>query len=168
LIGRRALLGAALVALPWSARATEAWATYRNTRFGTAIEYPARFRPGRPPDNNDGQSFTAADGAELRVWGSFNIDGLDRAALQSRMREDPAAGDSYSYSAHGEDWFVLSGRRGDDRLFYQRYLLSHRGEVINAFEISYPERLKAEYDPIVARISKSLRPGRGYQTNGAP
>jgi hypothetical protein len=78
MISRRTLLFAAIVALPASvaaqkASAQENWATYRNPRFGTTIEYPARFRPGRPPDNNDGLSFAAADGATLSVWGSLNV-----------------------------------------------------------------------------------------------
>jgi hypothetical protein len=62
---------------------------------------------------------------------------------------------------------VLSGTRGA-RVLYQKYLLSHRGEVQNAFEISYPATLAATYDPITARIARSLKPGRGYQTTGRP
>ena len=42
-------------------------------------------------------------------------------------------------------------------------LFSHRNEIVNAFEISYPSGLATSYDPIVARMSKSLRSGRGYQ-----
>ena len=60
------------------------------------------------------------------------------------------------------------GALGPDGLFYKRYLLSHRGAIINAFDIGYPEALKAEYDPIVTRMSKSLKPGRGYQIKGVP
>lgn len=56
MITRRVLLTAVLLALPATASAQGAWKTYRNTRFGTSIEYPTRFRPGRPPDNNDGQA----------------------------------------------------------------------------------------------------------------
>ena len=170
MISRRLLVGAAL-ALPCNALAAkrEAWATYRNTRFGTSIEYPGRFRPGRPPDNNDGQAFEADDGAKLSVWGSLNINNDDRATLEAQMREQgQGPKEIYSYSARGENWFVFSGRRGPDGLFYKRYLLSHRGAIINAFDIGYPEALKTEYDPIVTRMSKSLKPGRGYQTKGAP
>jgi serine/threonine-protein kinase len=178
-ISRRALLGAALAAIPVSAFAQprktstdetstrEIWKTYFNDRFGTSIEYPSRFKPGRPPDNNDGQSFTAGDGAQLAVWGSFNALEHDVAGLEAFLREDPKEGEKITYRAAGKNWLVLSGTRGD-RLFYKRYLLSHRNEVENAFEISYPAALASAYDPIVARLSKSLRGGRGYQTEGAP
>jgi hypothetical protein len=53
-------------------------------------------------------------------------------------------------------------------VFYKRHLFSHKGEVVNAFEISYPAALASSYNPIVTRIAKSLQPGRGYQTKGAP
>ena len=167
MISRRVLLLAALVALPSVAHAQEAWATYRNTRFGTSVEYPARFRPGRPPDNNDGLSFIAPDGATLSVWGSLNVEEHDVAGLEAFLRENPKAGERITYRASGANWLVLSGTRGD-RIFYKRHLLSHRNEIINAFEISYPAALGGTYDPIVSRLSRSLRPGRGYQTTGNP
>jgi hypothetical protein len=169
LISRRALIGAALAAVPCAASAQtgEKWKTYSNDRFGTSISYPARFKPGRPPDNNDGQSFTADDGAELAVWGSFNVLEEDVAGLEASRRENLKADEKITYRAAGKNWLVLSGTRGD-RLFYTRYLLSHRNEVENAFEISYPAVLAATYDPIVARLSKSLKAGRGYQVTGKP
>ena len=168
MISRRTLLSAAIVALPASvaaqkASAQENWATYRNPRFGTTIEYPARFRPGRPPDNNDGLSFAAADGATLSVWGSLNVMEYDIAGLEKFLRENLDAGERITYRAAGRNWLVLSGARGE-RVFYKRHALSHRDEIVNGFEISYPGSLATRYDPIVARISKSLRSGRGYQT----
>ena len=168
-ISRRVLIGAALAALPCAAFAQtgETWKTYSNDRFGTSISYPTRFKPGRPPDNNDGLSFNAGDGAELAVWGSLNVLEHDVAGLEAFLREGLKADEKITYRAAGKNWLVLSGTRGD-RLFYRRYLLSHRNEVQNAFEISYPAALATSYDPIVARISKSLKAGRGYQVTGAP
>jgi hypothetical protein len=178
-ISRRALIGAALATISGGAlaqpRATstretstrETWKTFFNDRYGTSIEYPSRFKPGRPPDNNDGLSFTADDGAELAVWGSFNALEHDVAGLEAFLREDPKEGEQITYRAAGKNWLVLSGTRRD-RVFYKRHQFSHKGEVVNAFEISYPAALAATYDPIVTRIAKSLKPGRGYQTKGAP
>ena len=163
---RLALLCLAL-ALPDAAPAQERWATYSNDRFGTTIDYPSRFRPGRPPDNNDGLSFTAADGATLSVWGSLNVMEHDVAGLETFLRESADRGTQFTYRAAGKNWLVLSGTR-DDRVFYKRYAFSHRNEIVNAFEISYPATLAAAYDPIVARLSKSLRPARGYQVKGTP
>ena len=60
---------ATLVARPASA---QGWRTYRNPRFGTTVEYPDRFRPGRPPENGAGLGFAGPDGASFTVWGSHN------------------------------------------------------------------------------------------------
>jgi hypothetical protein len=168
-ISRRALIGAALATLasPAFAQARETWKTYFNDRFGVSIEYPSRFKPGRPPDNNDGQSFSADDGAELAVWGSFNALEHDVAGLEAFLREDMKPDEKITYRAAANNWLVLSGTRGDS-VFYTRYILSHRNEVENGFRISYPASLAATYDPIVARIAKSLKPGRGFQTTGKP
>jgi hypothetical protein len=164
---RPLLLSAFLMALPSVAAAQDRWTTYRNTRFGTSIEYPSRFHAGRPPDNNDGQSFTAPDGARLSVWGSLNVEGQDIAGVEKFVRENPEQGERITYRTAGRNWFVLSGTRGK-AIFYKRYVLSHRKQIVNAFEITYPARVAADYTAIVARLSKSLRPGRGYQIEGAP
>jgi hypothetical protein len=145
----------------------ETWKTYLNDRFGTTIEYPSRFKPGRRPDNNDGQGFTAPDGALLAVWGSLNIEERDIAGLEAWLKENHEADEQITYRASGKNWLVQSGARGK-QLFYRRYVLSHRNEIQNAFRLSYPAELKAAYDPIVARMSRSLRAGRSYQVPGKP
>ena len=76
-------------------------------------------------------------------------------------------GAAVTYQAHGENWFVISGTEGEN-LFYERHLLSHRGQIVDNFVISYPARLKQIYDPIVTRMSQSLRAGSGFQTPGKP
>jgi hypothetical protein len=50
---------------------------------------------------------------------------------------------------------VLSGNRGDS-VYYERYLFV--GDVILGVTITYPRAAKASYDPIVARIARSLGP----------
>ena len=102
------------------------------------------------------------------MWGSFNVQEHDIAGLEAFLREGLEKDEKITYRAAGKNWLVLSGTQGDDKVFYTRYLLSHRNEVENAFRISYPASLAATYDPIVARISKSLKPGRGFQTKGKP
>jgi hypothetical protein len=36
--------------------------------------------------------------------------------------------------------------------------------MTEGFVITYPANLKQTYDPIVARMAKSFRPGTGFQT----
>jgi hypothetical protein len=169
MVSRRALLalfaGAGL--LPAMPAAAETWRTYRNPRFGTAIDYPERFRPGRPPDNGAGLTFTAADAASFSIWGSHNALDHDLKGLEDFIREDRPQGEQLTYVARGSNWFVLSGTRGDTT-FYERHLLSHRGMIVNGFVILHPTALRGSYDPIVTRMSTSFRAGRGVDTEGGP
>jgi hypothetical protein len=143
------------------------WRTYHNDRYGTTIDYPSLFKPGPPPEADDGLKFSSPDGAEFSVFASFNALGFDLAGLQDFIKENLAAGAVITYRAHGDDWFVISGTQGSDRIFYERHLLSHGDEMTEGFVMSYPASLKQKYDPIVARMSKSFHPGKGLQTPDA-
>jgi hypothetical protein len=163
MISRRTvlLMPAAAIAAAAPARAQKAWKTYRNARFGTSIDYPAdRFHPLPPPANGDGLRFEARDGARFTVSAIRNIDDDTLAEVEKSYLADREAGETITYCDKGPDWFVLSGTRGG-MIFYERHLLSHRNALINTFDISYPARLKSTYDPIVTRMSRSLRPGVG-------
>jgi len=157
-----ALLVGPLLVAPAPDAAAETWKLYANARFGTVAEYPAdRFHPGRPPDNSDGQAFAAADGAELRIFAHWNVDNYTPAEQETFLR---SAGSDYAdvtYRATGKDWLVLSGNRGDS-IFYEKYVLakSKNDGVIHALTVTYPRDAKAVYDPIVARMARSLRQAR--------
>jgi hypothetical protein len=162
-ISRRIFLFAGIGALAATPAGADTWRIYRNGRFGTAIEYPNRFQPGRPPTNNDGLSFTSTDGASFSVFGSHNVLEHDLSGYESFVRTERAKGERITYATHGSNWFVLSGTRGS-ATFYERYLLSHRGTVVNGFLMEYPTRLQAIYGLIVTRMSRSLRAGHGAYT----
>ncbi len=143
--------------------AAETWKLYVNDRFGTAAEYPAdRFHPGRPPDNSDGQSFTADDGAALAIFAHLNVDNDKPAHYEAVLRSgssDYSGG--VTYRATGSNWLVLSGYRGD-LIFYEKYIFAKGKDidVIHAMVVTYRRDTKAIYDPIAARMAKSLRPSR--------
>jgi hypothetical protein len=61
----------------------------------------------------------------------------------------------------------MSGTNGNT-LFYERHLLSHGGQTTDGFVMTYPAALKAKYDPIVSRMSRSFRTGVGSQIPGKP
>lgn len=157
------LLALCASALPASmkAHAQRVWKSYKNDRFGTTIEYPSdKFRPLPPPENGDGLAFEAADGGRFTVSAIRNINDDALAQVEASYLTDREAGEKITYRDKGANWFVFSGTRGNT-IFYERHLLSHRNELINTFEITYPARLKTAYDPIVARMSKSLKAGVG-------
>jgi hypothetical protein len=140
------------------------WRTYRNERYGTTIDYPDIFKAEPPPANNDGLAFKSADGAEFSVFASFNALDFDLAGFKDFIVKNLEAGEVMTYQAQGKDWFVISGTKGADGVFYERHLLSHGKQLTEGLVISYPARLKQKYDPIVARMSKSFRSGTGFQT----
>ena len=43
-------------------------------------------------------------------------------------------------------------------------MVSHNAQLTESFAISYPVDLKQTYDPIVSRMTKSFRPGTGFQS----
>ena len=142
------------------------WRTYQNERYGTTIEYPDIFKPGTPPDNNDGLKFKSADGADFSVFASYNALDFDLAGFRDFIVKNLDADAVVTYQAHGDNWFVISGTKGADRIFYERHILSHGKEMTEGFVMSYPAALKQKYDPIVVRMAKSFRPGAGFQTPG--
>jgi hypothetical protein len=155
------LAGLLCIAFAQQVRA-ETWRTYQNARYGTVAEYPAdRFHPGSPPANGDGQRFTAADGAELLIFAGLNIDDDTPAQHEASLREGSSDYSDVTYRATGRDWLVLSGNRGDS-IFYERYIFAKGRDigVIHALVVTYRRDAKAIYDPMVARMAKSLRAPR--------
>lgn len=143
--------------------AAQSWQRYFNPRYGFSIDYPPQFRAAPPPANGDGRDFAARDGAHFSVYSELNNPG-DKARTIPQFEaylRGVSGGSDYShvtYRLTGADVLVLSGFRGD-WVFYEKYLFSQNGQVINAFIMTYPTRAKALYDPIVARMSYSFRPG---------
>jgi hypothetical protein len=156
-----AILAGPLLVAPASEAAAETWKLYVNARYGTAAEYPAdRFHPGRPPDNGDGQAFRAADGAELRIYAGWNIDDHTPADYETFLRSGDSDYTDVTYRATGNNWLVLSGYRGDS-IYYEKYLFTKgKNGAIHALTATYPRDAKAVYDPIVARMARSLRASR--------
>jgi len=152
---------ATLVASP--AAAQKVWKTYSNERFGTSIEYPAdRFIP-QPSANDEGLRFVSTDGAEFTVSAINNVLDQNLAALATAAMRNRPLDERITHRDRGAGSITLSGTKADV-LFYERHLLSHRGKIINEFEILYPARMRGVYDPIVRRMSKSFRAGVGINT----
>lgn len=151
------------VLLAAAAAKAEDWLLYQNDRYGTTIDYPSIFKMQPPPDADDGRRFESADGADFTVSASYAAMDYTLATYHDFIVQNLVPGSTIIYETRGKNWFVVSGTRGD-RIFYEKHLLSHKGEMNEDLVISYPAALKATYDPIVARMAKSLRSGTGFQT----
>lgn len=135
----------------------KSWRTYVNERYGTFAEYPAdRFRALPEPENGDGQSFAGKDGSSLIISGGHNVENFTPAAYEKFLRTSSERDfGNVTYRTVGAHSLVLSGLRGN-QIFYEEYLFT--GDLIHTLVITYPSAAKAEYDPIVTRIARSLGP----------
>jgi hypothetical protein len=160
--GRSPFIGilatAGLLALSTVAYAEGRWATYANPRFGTTADYPADLFTVQdpPPENGDGATFRTADGrAQLVIYGAYNVDNDTPASYVAKNEEFNGA----AYKRVTSGFYVVSGTSGSD-IYYDRCNFPPRNDdVLNCVHIVYPAAEKALFDPIVARISTSLRSG---------
>ena len=140
------------------------WLPYKNPRFGTQGVYPADiFKPLEPPANGAGRSFGAKDGASIVIQGMFNS--LDDKSPKALAKEyyGPDSHPNVAYESSGKDWFVISGTRGQT-VYYEKVILSCKGDIVNALTIEYPAARKGAYDALVGPIEKAFKPGRGADT----
>ncbi|MGF7005112.1 hypothetical protein [Aminobacter sp. BE322] len=145
-------LSAALVACALASPAIAKPFTYTNARFGTSVTFPDDVFTGQaePPENGDGMTFLAEDGASLAVYGSNNA--LEQSPKQ--LADFVSGGHDVTYRKVGSNWVVLSGRDGDE-IFYHRLELGRRG-VIHAFLLKYPASARKKYDALVSPLASSL------------
>ncbi|HVZ13580.1 MAG TPA: hypothetical protein VG894_03880 [Bauldia sp.] len=151
---------ALLLVLAPAAAAQTRWTTYANARFGTTADYPADLftRRDPEPENGDGVRLHSADGrATLTIFGHYNSENDTPA----RYYESIVDKTGVTYKTIAKTYYVASGQRGAD-IFYERcnFRPGDRATV-DCFELTYPARDKKMWDAIVARISKSLRAGKG-------
>ena len=153
-----ALAGLA-TALAASSATAGKWRVYHNDRFGATAEYPAAWKMEPAPENDDGRVFTSPDGkARVTISGIFAINPREEEITE---KAQPFEGEKVTYRAHKGDWIVVSGTRGG-AIFYRKSLISCHNQLWNDVEIDYPAEERAKYDPLVAHIAASLKPGKGY------
>lgn len=155
------LAAAATVALSMaSAGAAPPWPTYVNTRFGYQICYPAEvLRPQPEADNGDGRKFTGEGGAELLVFGQFNVNDAslaDWAADGARTYTGKRG--RITYRAARQNWVVLSGDDGGRLVFYTKTL--KRADEFVTFQLKYPRAQARIFRPIAEQLSRCLKSTR--------
>ena len=140
------------------------WQEHVNDRFGMRIEVPVDCFYAQPPaENDDGRLFRAGDQVELGVYGAHNAMEQDPKSLRQWLLREIDGYDDLTYSPSGSNWLVMSGYRGD-KIYYEKYIFSHGGAILNSFWITFPADDKPVFSPIIERMEDSFRPGDGYQT----
>jgi len=141
------------------------WSRYTNEQFGTVLEVPLQiFKVTEPaPEDGDGREFEADDGSRLSVYGTYapyavmiRFDEYTKDLLADAQRR----GLEVTYRKGGKGWIVFSGHQGDSI----RYTKVVEGcEAAHELLIEYPAAKKALYDPVVARLSRTLSCRRGHR-----
>ena len=148
-----------LALLQSGAIAADDWQRYTNGRFGTSAEFPAHMLIAEaPPANGSGQSYASSDGlVRISIFGSFLVLVDDfEAYRQDRLNLAKEGGVEVTYTAGENDWFVYSGLKDGD-IVYFKAIPACGGEAASHVVLTYPQTQKETMDPVVVRVSKSLR-----------
>jgi hypothetical protein len=91
----------------------------------------------------------------------LNVDDDTPATYEAFLRSASSDYNEVTLRTSGSNWLVLSGYRGAS-IFYEKYIFAKRRDVdtIHGFVITYGRDAKAVYDPIVARIARTLHSAR--------
>lgn len=134
------------------------WRSLDDRASGTHLDYPAAlFSTAQPSDapSRPGQLFTSADGrAHLAVFSVHNPRQGSAAAFIARNLRVPST--ALHYQRTTPRFFVISGIH-DDAIYYARCNASADHALLHCINLVYPARDKRRWDPVVTRISRTLR-----------
>ena len=131
------------------------WRIFKVPEYGTRVEYPARiFAPVGEAERGVGQRFESTDGrAVLSIYSRENETADTPASyLRKNLRQS-----GLDYERVTRSFFAISMER-DGRILYSRCNFSRSPVAIHCFDLVYPQEEKRAWDPVVTRISLSLRP----------
>ncbi len=126
---------------------------YCNKRFGFCVAYPVALNVSPASDNNDGRKFYDHTGFVMTASGMYNV--LENS-LRAEMKSQEKDFDTVSYRKIKNNWYVLSGYKGNDILYIKTYM--DKGTIYHLY-MRYPVKLKKKYDKTVSRVSRSFKPG---------
>ena len=133
------------------------WQTFQVPEYGTLAEDPAAiFAPVGEAEKGIGQRFERKDGrAVLSIYARENEDGDTPASYLRKNLRQPIA--ILDYERISRSFFAITMER-EGTIFYSRCNFSARRSTIHCFDLVYPQSEKKAWDPVVTRISLSLRP----------
>jgi hypothetical protein len=148
------------------------WFRYRNTRFGLAIDIPARGYRYVLPVNGSGMAVICGDEKEedrvtITIYTHWvvnlfddannNVDASIKYLFDKAVDETKAANGLMTYSMRKKQFYVISGHFGDNT-FYERMIISPKCPAIfNSVRVFSPKAREREIDKLVTRLSLSLR-----------
>ncbi len=136
------------------------WRPYRNALYGYAAELPADgFTTVR---TERGMTLLEQQGrGQIDIYGARNAERLGPMQYE-RVLADADRISEITYRRRGASWLVVSGyykpdeQRGDNLIFYAKFMFSADRRSIAGFEASYPAESRKKFDAIVERLEDSL------------
>jgi hypothetical protein len=151
------------------------WFRYTNTRFGLAIDIPARGYRYVLPANGSGMAVISGDEKIwITIYAHFVVNHLVfiadpddpdlrnaaaaiRRIYDHEVAETLATGSTITYSVKKKNFYVLAGHFADTT-YYERMTISPRcPHVFNSLRITYRKSKERELSKFVTRLSRSLR-----------
>lgn len=127
---------------------------YVNNRFGFTIAVPPGFEASEPPTNGDGIHYTSPDGrSRLTMYGS-NASGMTIKEYYEELAT--GLGVEPTYSRLADNWFVLSGQKGDT-IFYTKVFVGSGS--LNTFTFEYPAEQADQYRSMTDQLARSFKHG---------
>jgi hypothetical protein len=153
--------GSAIVGVLPGARARDSlqWQTFELRQFGTTIDLPAAIFVRSRASAKGGERFDSEDGrAVLSIYARANNGDTPASYLRKELRVRLTGQD---YERVTRSFFAVSTER-EGLIYYSRCnFTSPPAEIIHCFQLVYPQAEKRDWDPVVTRMSLSLRPRGG-------
>jgi hypothetical protein len=133
------------------------WATVSEAKLGTAVDIPRAVlsTPDGHAHKQVGRRYKTRDGrAKVAIWTQRNTKHDTPASYLHKTFNIPRA--TVDYERFTSDFAVISGLFGT-RVYYIRCNYSPRSGSFHCFDLAYPVREKRIWDPVVTRMSRSLR-----------
>jgi len=159
-IGVAVMAAGIIAAAPSPAASSARWDVLIEPDLGTKVEVPTDIFsvPYGSPGKGIGRQFRTKDGrAILSVYSLDNryARNTPTTYLRKNLKVTESAMD---YIRVTETFFAISGVH-EGSIWYSRCNFSRtRGGAVHCFDLKYPSNEKRAWDPIVTRISLSLRP----------
>ena len=148
----------ALLAAPASVAADQhRWQHYFNERFGTHADYPSDvFTHPFYAEIGDGVRLSARGGAELTIFGSWNVEEQTPKTYEAFLNESARRRyKAVTYREIKPNLLVLIGV-DHGRIYYERYAFGDTSGAMHAMVVEYPVGMRSTFDPLVARMARSL------------
>jgi hypothetical protein len=153
------LLGGILPTAPAGAQTlpVSSWTTYSDPSTGTRVDFPEGLLvPAGAPQRGSGRRFRTRDGrAEFSIYTVNSARGeTPRSYLQNNLKVPRQVLD---YERVTKQFFAVSSLH-QGRIYYSRCnFAADSSGPMHCIYLAYPGREKRAWDPVVTRISLSLR-----------